>query len=166
MKENAPSGNPGTEVVGELPKLVVLGDLGELEEEEAADRIKTGINMLKSFVAGEEESKVTVIDDDSGHTDVLAKQAEEYKWTMKSVYDMYGGEADRVVVVGIGFLEALSRARLCLGVLLCCNEKSREYYNRMADGYRAAIEQGLVEVALPPWHPQVEPNCFLFSSNN
>ena len=50
MKENAPSGNPGTEVVGELPKLVVLGDLGELEEKEAANRIKDGINMLrKSF---------------------------------------------------------------------------------------------------------------------
>ena len=98
----------------------------ELEEEEVADRIKTGINMLKSLVAGEEESEVTVIDDDSGHTRVLAKQAEENKWTMKDVYDMYGGEADRVVVVGIGFLEALSRARLSLGVLLCCNEKSRE----------------------------------------
>ena len=145
---------------------MVLGDLRELEEEEVADRIKTGINMLKSLVAGDGESEVTVIDDDSGHTRVLAKQAEENKWTMKDVYDMYGGEADRVVVVGIGFLEALSRARLSLGVLLCCNEKSREYYNRMADGYRAAIEQGLVEVAIPTWHPQVEPNCIFSCSNN
>ena len=145
---------------------MVLGDLRELEEEEAADRIKIGINMLKSFVTGEEASGVTVIDDDSGHNWVLAKQAEENKWTMKDVYDMYGGEADRVVVVGIGFLEALSRARLSLGIVLCCNEKSREYYNSMIDGYRAAIEQGLVEVALPPWHPQVEPNCIRSCSNN
>ena len=164
MKENAPSGNPGTEVVGELPKLVVLGDLGELEEEEAADRIRYGINMLrKSFVAG--ESEVTVIDNRSGHTSLLAKQAEENNWTMKSSRDMFGGEADRVVVVGRGQLEAVSRARISLGVLLCCssNEQYRGYYNTYVAGYRAAIEQGLVEVALPPWHPQVEPNCILSS---
>ena len=60
MKENAPSGNPGTEVVGELPKLVVLGDLGEIEEEKAAYRIRYGINMLRTFVAGEEQCEVTV----------------------------------------------------------------------------------------------------------
>ena len=94
----------------------MLGDLRELEEEEAAHRIKTGINMLKSFVAGEEQSEVTVIDDDSGYTKLLAKQAEEYNWTMKDVYDMYGGEADRVIVVGFAQLEAVSRARLSLGV--------------------------------------------------
>ena len=162
MKENAPSGNPGTEVVGELPKLVVLGDLGELEEKEAANRIKDGINMLrKSFAAG--ESEVTVIDDRSGHSSLLAKQAEENNWTMKDYFDMFGGEADRVVVVGIGHLEAVSRARISLGVLLCCSDKRRRLYNDYVAGYRAAIEQGLVEVALPPWHPQVEPNCILSS---
>ena len=163
MKENAPSGNPGTEVVGELPKLVVLGDLGELEEKEAANRIKDGINMLrKSFAAG--ESEVTVIDDRSGHSSLLAKQAEENNWTMKGYFDMFGGEADRVVVVGGGNLEAVSRARISLGVLLCCNnDKGRGLYNNLVAGYCAAIEQGLIEVALPPWHPQVEPNCILSS---
>merc|ERR1712130_935473 len=64
----------------------------------------------------------------------------------------------------MGFLEALSRARLSLGIVLCCNEKSREYYNSMIDGYRAAIEQGLVEVALPPWHPQLS-NLITMPSN-
>ena len=54
LERNAPSGNPGTEVEGELPKLVVLGDLGELEEEEAAARIRFGFNMVQSFVAGSE----------------------------------------------------------------------------------------------------------------
>ena len=77
---------------------------------------------------------------------------------------MFGGEADRVVVVGSGHLEAVSRARISLGVLLCCSdEENRGLYNKYVTGYRAAIEQGLVEVALPPWHPQVEPNCILSS---
>ena len=84
---------------------------------------------------------------------------------MKGILDMFGGEADRVVVVGSGQLEAVSRARISLGVLLCCgsDERDRRFYNRYVAGYRAAIEQGLVEVALPPWHPQVEPNCILSS---
>ena len=70
---------------------------------------------------------------------------------------------------GFGALEAISRARVSLAVLLCCHlEKpqphhgdSREYYNRYAAGYRAAIEQGLIEVAIPPWHPQVKLNFLL-----
>merc|ERR1719266_2606156 len=41
----APPGNPGTEVVGDLPRLVPLGDLRE--EEEAAEKIKQGIKMIK-----------------------------------------------------------------------------------------------------------------------
>ena len=78
---------------------------------------------------------------------------------------MFGGEADRVVVVGDGDLEAISRARVSLAVLLCCpNESCRKSYNFWAAGYRAAIEQGLVEVAIPPWHPQVKLNFLLKES--
>ena len=144
LKWNAPSGNPGTEVVGPLPKLVVLGDLGELEEEEKADRIRFGINLVKSFVAGKEESEVTLIDNSGGLSSLLAKQAEEFSWTMKDEFDMYGGEADRVVVVGNGTLESISRARVSLAVLLCCPGKySRYWYNKYSAGYRAAIEKEL-----------------------
>ena len=160
LKRNSPSGNPGTEVVGELPRLVVLGDLRKLEEKEMAARIRFGLNMVKSFVAGKEESEVTLIDD-SGRSlsSLLAKQAEEFSWTMKNTFAMFGGEADRVVVVGVGNLEAISRSRLSLAVLLCCHdEDDRRFFNRYAPGYKAAIEQGLVEVALPPWHPQVKLN--------
>ena len=68
-----------------MPKLVVLGDLRELEEEEAAARIKYGINLLrKSFAIREEESEVAVIVSNSGHPSLLAKLAEESNWTMKS----------------------------------------------------------------------------------
>ena len=162
-EKNAPSGNHGTEVVGAKPKLVVLGDLRKLEEEEKADRIRFGLNLVKSFVAGKEESEVTLIDNSGGLSKLLlAKQAEEFSWTMKGVVDMYGGEADRVMVVGFGELESISRARVSLAVLLCCNdESSREDYNYYAAGYRAAIEQGFVEVALPSWHPQVLLNFLL-----
>merc|ERR1712130_208430 len=84
LKWNSPSGNPGTEVVGELPKLVVLGDLMKLEEEEKAARIRFGLNMVKSFVAGKEESEVTLIDNSIGSlSSLLKKQAEEVSWTMK-----------------------------------------------------------------------------------
>merc|ERR1719458_1097206 len=41
IKLKAPSGSPGTEVVGELPKMVVLGDLAEGV---VAARIKHGLN--------------------------------------------------------------------------------------------------------------------------
>ena len=74
MEQNAPSGNPGTEVVGELPKLVVLGDLRKLEEEEVAARIRFGLNMVKSFVAGKEESEVTLIDNSSSPVCWQSKQ--------------------------------------------------------------------------------------------
>ena len=105
---------------------------------------------------------MTLIDNSRGLSSLLTKQAEEFSWTMKGVLDMYGGEADRVVVVGYGRLESISRARLSLAVLLCCHDEvSRKDYNRYAAGYRAAIEQGLVEVALPPWHPQVKLNFLL-----
>merc|ERR1712130_684723 len=130
--------------------------MGKLEEEEKAARIRFGLNMVKSFVAGKEESEVTLIDDSGGLYSLLEKQAEEFSWTMKRFFEMYGGEADRVVVVGTRELEAISRSRLSLAVLLCCRDESdRRGYNEYAPGYRAAIEQGLVEVALPPWHPQI-----------
>merc|ERR1712130_932618 len=125
-------------------------------EEEKAARIRFGLNMVKSFVAGKEESEVTLIDDSGGLYSLLEKQAEEFSWTMKRFFEMYGGEADRVVVVGTRELEAISRSRLSLAVLLCCRDESdRRGYNEYAPGYQAAIEQGLVEVALPPWHPQI-----------
>ena len=75
---------------------------------------------------------------------------------------MYGGEADWVMVLGVGpwHLEAISRARLTLGILLCCRDEDyRDIYNLYVPGYRAAIEQGLVEVAIPPWHPKVIELC-------
>ena len=49
---------------------------------------------------------------------------------MKHVVDMFGGETDWVIVVGVGGLEAVSGARLCLAILLCCyDEDSRNGYN-------------------------------------
>ena len=58
--------------------------------------------------------------------------------------------------VDLGDYLIMSRARLSLGILLCCqNQLGRTSYKRRNPGYRAAIEEGLVLVATPPWHPQV-----------
>ena len=152
--ELPPPGNPGTEVVGQLPRLVVVGDLADLEQEEVEEKIKWGIELL----AGKEEKEVTVIDDDSGVSNLLARQAEDRGWVVKDFGAMVGGEADDVVVVSGGHQEAISRARINLGILLCVDEDEdrRRLYNKYAAGYRAAIEEGLVEVAVPAWHLQVK----------
>ena len=154
LKWNSPPGNPGTEVIGPLPRLVVVGDLADLEQEEVEEKIKWGIDLL----AGKEEKEVTVIDDDSGVSNLLARQAEDRGWVVKDFGAMVGGEADDVVVVSGGHQEAISRARINLGILLCVDEDEdrRRLYNKYAAGYRAAIEEGLVEVAVPAWHPQVK----------
>ena len=153
MEMSAPSGNPSTEVVGQFPRLVVLGDLGDLDEEEAAERIEYGLNLL----AGE-TGEVTLIDNNSGVSSLLARQAEGRGWTMKNYIDMYGAEADNVIVVGIGNTESISRARLCLGIMLMngSDEVTRKYYNVYAAGYQVSIEKGSIEVAIPLWHPQVK----------
>merc|ERR1712083_764249 len=84
-------------------------------------------------------------------------EAEATGWKIRPVAEMFGAEADRVVYIGWGFLEAISRARLSLGILLCCqSEGSKRYYNFLNKGFRAAIEEGLVLVATPPLYPQVE----------
>ena len=80
---------------------------------------------------------------------------------MRTGPEMIGAEADRVVYIGYGSLEPISRARLSLGILLCCQtELSRRQYNIYNVGFRAAIEEGLVLVATLPSHPQVASIAF------
>ena len=163
LKLDAPPGNPGTEVVGELPRLVPLGDLGE--EEEAAEKIKQGLKLMREFMG---EKDVTVIIDPIHYlSDNIAKLVREeteeaWGWKMRTWDEMTGAEADRVVYIGSGNLEPLSRARISLGILFCCQtEPSRKRYNIAKMPSQAAIEEGLVLVATLPSHPQVACNCFL-----
>ena len=162
FKLKAPPGNPGTEVVGELPRLVPLGDLGE--EEEAAEKLREGLKMIKGFMGTEDVT--VIIDGFSFLSDNIAKLVREeteeaWGWKMRTFSEMMGAEADRVVYIGCGQFEPISRARLSLGILLCCQtEESRSVYNFFNVGYRAAIEEGLVLVATLPSHPQVASNCF------
>ena len=131
----------------------MLGDLADLEQEEVEEKIKWGIDLL----AGEEEREVTVIDSDSGASNLLARQAEDRGWEVKDWGAMFGGEASDVIVVGTGHTEAISRAKINLGILFCVgkDEKGRRWYNMYAAGYQGAIEEGLIEVAVPAWHHQV-----------
>ena len=155
---NAPCGNPGTEVVGELPRLLPLGKLGE--EEEATEKIRYGLKLMRGFMGTED---VTVIIDDVWSDNIgklVRKETEESGWQVKTSGEMTGAEADRVVYIGGGcFLEEVSRARLFLGILLCYENSLHMRNTHHTTGYRAAIEQGLVLVAALPSHPKVACNC-------
>ena len=113
-----------------------------------------------------EEDVTVIIDINFYLSDNIAKLVREeteeaWGWKMRTVVQMIGAEADRVVYIGCGQFEPVSRARLSLGILLCCQtELSRRDYNFFNVGYRAAIEEGLVLVATLPSHPQVASNCF------
>jgi len=87
-------------------------------------------------------------------------------WEVKDWRAMYGGKADDMLVVGHGHQEAVSRARTILGILLSVDrdEEDRRWYNLYAAGNRAAIEEGLVEVAVPAWHPQFSKLTYMLSN--
>ena len=109
IKHNAPPGNPGTEVIGELPRMVVLGDLGK--EEEEAEKIRHGLKLMRSSMG--EEAVTVIIDDRRYLSDNIAalvrKEAGAWGWTIWTMFDMIGAEADRVVYIGYGNLEPISR---------------------------------------------------------
>ena len=157
-KRNAPPGNPGTEVVGMLPGMVPLGM--SVGEEEDAEKIKEGLLLLRGFLGTED---VTIIIDTSISykrlIKLVRKETEAWGWTMATLGEMTGAEADRVVYIGPGNLEAVSRARVGLGILYFSGKNDVMAYNRFIAGFHAAIEEGLVLVATLPSHPQVACNC-------
>ena len=114
-----------------------------------------------------EEYVTVIIDGNRILSDSITQlvRKETFGWKIRSWTEMMGAEADRVVHVGHGHLEAISRARLSLGILLCCQTKrsNRSCNNFAIKGFRAAIEEGLVLVATPPSHPQVADNILSMS---
>ena len=115
-----------------------------------------------------EKDVAVIIDDNRYLSDSIGKlvkrESEAIGWKNRTVDEMYGAEADRVLYIGYGVLEAISRARLSLGILFCCqSEWSRRHYNIINKGFREAIEEGLVLVATPPSHPQVADNILSMS---
>ena len=72
-------------------------------------------------------------------------------WTASQSCDFTGSEADTVVFVGPGGLEALSRARLRLCVVLMwdtwdnCKKRGKKKYSRYQPAFREAIRTGLAE---------------------
>ena len=135
-----------------------MGNIGHLNLKEAAARIKWVLDLVSSFVAREEQSGVTVIDEGLSFSNLLAKEAGDRGWTVNYLGEIIGHEADNIVVVGPGTAEAVSRARLCVAILLCGEDdyEMRFHYNLAVAQYHEAIEEGLVEVAIPPWHPKVK----------
>ena len=160
-KRNAPPGNPGTEVVGMLPGMVPLGVL--VGEEEDAEKIQEGLHLLRGFLGTED---VTIIIDTGSRSSynkrlikLVRKETEAWGWTIATLGEMTGAEADRVVYIGPGNLEAVSRARVGLGILHFSGKRDMRAYNLFKAGFHAAIEEGLVLVATLPSHPQVACNC-------
>ena len=136
--------------------MVPVGNLGE--EDEGAEKIRQGLQLMRVFMGTED---VTIIIDDNRYLSdniahLVRDETEAWGWQIRTGGEMIGAEADRVVYIGLGQLEAVSRARLALGILLCCQtELSKKIYNYFNNGYRAAMEEGLVLVATLPSHPQV-----------
>jgi hypothetical protein len=144
-------------VEGQLPRLV---GLGLLQGEAGRQRLLEGMRLMKEWIG---QGPVTLLHDDdrclSSSTIAAVKQeAEGWGWEVKVLFDYMGAEATSVVVVGHGHAEAVSRARLQLGILHCCEEEDgREFYNMYLPGYRAAVDESLVVVAVVPPQPQVRP---------
>ena len=157
-KCNAPPSVPGTEVVGENPGLVVMGNLWEMEEEEMHVRIKHGLRLMRDFMGTEDVTVVLNLDNYLTTVSEIVREtaSDPWGWRVRTLSEMFGAEADRVVVIGKADLEAISRPRLMLGILLCYEDEDiRRSHINLIPGYRAAIENGQVVVAAPPFHPMV-----------
>merc|ERR1712130_88294 len=119
-----------------------------------------------------EEDVTVIIDDNRSLSDNIAKLVREeteeaWGWKMRKWNEMVGAEADRVVYIVCGEFEPLSRARISLGILLCCQtELSRRTYNILRRGYQPAIEEGLVLVATLPSHPEITTLTNILSTAN
>ena len=98
--------------MGELPRLVPLGDLGE--EEEAAEKIRHGLKLMREFMGTEDVT--AIVDQNAVLSDNIPKlvreQTEECGWQIRAYGEMIGAEVDRVVYIGCGWLEPVSRAKL------------------------------------------------------
>ena len=149
------SGIPCSEVVGERPKLIVLGKIGLGEDmEEDVAKIWHGINQMRSQVGNEKVSIIVDLDKFSEEIKVAVKDIEKWGWTVNTVNESFGAEYDRVIVIGECDLDFVPRARLWLGIILCCEgETSRRPH--LIPLFRAAIDQGVVLVSTPAWHPEV-----------
>ena len=155
MELEAPSSTPGTEVVGELPTMTALGNLGKEKE----GKIRFALRKMQQNMGAH---PVTVIIASSLYNDIAELVRRETAgwrgWQVMKSTKMIGAEADRVVVItsGRGCLEQISRAKLSLGIILCSStERTRVAYNWSMRGFRTAAEEGRVLVAIPPWHPEV-----------
>ena len=147
-----------------LPGMVPLGM--SVGEEEDSEKIKEGLHLLLGFLGTED---VTIIIDSRISSSrssynkrlikLVRKETEAWGWTIATLGEMTGAEADRVVYIGPGNLEAVSRARIGLGILHFATRRDVRTYSRFNAGFHAAIEEGLVLVATLPSHPQVACNC-------
>ena len=75
----------------------------------------------------------------------LTEMARGFNWKAFQACDFTGSEADTVVYVGPGSLEAVGRARLRLSIVLVWDtKKGRQKYDRFQPGFQKAAKRNLV----------------------
>ena len=140
----------GTDVKGPLPTIV---DMGKVEE---AARMGEEVREAISRLREEGREGGTVLHDvdlsSAARREVEAVAGAE-GWQVRRLQDFYGWEADTVIYCGPGELEAASRARVRLVVLLARDpageEWGEEYYGRYSPAMQQLVGEGLAEGRQP-----------------
>ena len=139
-------GEVATDVRGDLPRLTLLGECSNLAR-------------LKAAITGAREAlgdQATVIYDVTVLSPQTILEIQNYVswpgWTVMKGGDMAGSEDNALLVIGPGYLEAVSRARVKMAVILAWDRReNKELYDRNLPGYMEAVKQGLVQhVPVPP----------------
>ena len=130
----------GTDVKGPLPTIV---DMGKVEEAaRMGEELRKAIGQLRS----EGRAAGTILCTQPGTLSTPVKRevdvvARAEGWKMSKVGKFYGWEADNIIYVGSGNLEAVSRARVRLVVLLAWDPEGHAEGKRRYEDYSPAMQQ-------------------------
>ena len=147
-------GKPATDVIGELPSFVDLGEVTNLTWlRETLYHIKVKLEL--------ERRREVVLMYDPFLTDcsslisdqtkrLLHNMADELKWDALMFNELIGEEADTIVYVGSGLLEAFRRAKVRLCIVLMFNQQvGRNPYVEYKPLFREAHKKGLINILKP-----------------
>ena len=136
------AGQSATDVSGPVP---LWADLGQ-----EAGRLGEAVDLVTGPMGGAVTVLYDVRDLSPASVEVLEKMAGEREgWQVRSVMDYTGAEEEKVVVVGSGQPEGISRARGMMGLVTVWEtEEGKRGYELMRPGYVQAEKLGLVQLVL------------------
>ena len=141
---------PATDVVGEIPVWMdIAGDTG---------KIRPAIEEMKKYIAHDKKSELFLLYDSflpRGTKDVLndlKKPRSEggFGWKVMEERLFHGCECDTVIYVGSGHLEAFTRARLKLFIILFSENADNPWYQTYQTALQSAAEENLIKRAALP----------------